>query len=172
MFRAIFCCARFSCTLLLLSALGCSSLASTSLPHQAEQLIQEERYDQAIDTYQRHIAARLAASDRPDWENPHFYLLPIADLQLKTSRPHEALQSYIEAEKQGVESSLLADRYRAIATWHVENGDLQAAFEILKRYRDRDPLLFDSMLDRVGRALTAEDSRARRQHHQDTGIAR
>lgn len=162
--RATCRCASLTLVFLLSAAIGCSSLRNASLPHQAEQLIQQEQYDQAIETYRRHIEARLAASGRPEWENPYFYLLQIADLQLKTARPKEALESCVEAERQGVENALLSDRYRAIAAWHIEHGNLQAAFDILKRYRNRDPLLFDSMLDRVGRALTTQDTRPQRQH--------
>lgn len=72
-----------------------------------------------------------------------------------------ALQTCEEAEKAGVDRALVADRYRTVAHWYEERRDLQKSFEVLKRYRDRDSLLFEAMLDRVGRAIT-EDER----HHE------
>lgn len=136
---------------------GCSPLRATSLAERGEQLTEEKRYTEAIDAYRQHIEVRQLASARPEWENPHFYLLRIVDLELAASRPEEALKSCREAEAQGVERALVTDRYRAIATWHLEHGNLDPAFEILKQYRDRDPLIFDSMLDRVGRAMVERE---------------
>jgi tetratricopeptide (TPR) repeat protein len=118
-------------------------------------LSEEGQFEEAIEIYRRHIQERQSVTDRPDWENPHFYLLQIADLQLQMSQPDKALQTCAEAEQAGVDPALVADRYRTIANWYEERRDMQAAFDILKRYRDRDPLLFEAMLDRVGRALTA-----------------
>jgi len=136
--------------------LSCSPLTTTRV-ERAERLSEEGRFEEAIETYHRHIQERQSVADRPDWENPHFYLLQIADLQLRMSQPDKALQTCREAEKAGVDPALVADRYRTIANWYEERGDMQAAFDILKRYRDRDPLLFEAMLDRVGRALTAAE---------------
>jgi predicted Zn-dependent protease len=101
---------------------------------------------------------RLAESKRPEWENPYFYLLRIGDLQLRMDQPVAALESYQQAEAQKVESSLISDRYRATANWYIEQGRLQEAFDLLQKYRERDSLLFDAMLDRVGRALTDQET--------------
>jgi hypothetical protein len=140
--------------------LGCTTLGSSSLVDQAEQLTEGGRYLDAIDTYRNHIQERLDDSARPDWENPYFYLLRIVDLQLKQERPQDALRTCREAEQQGIDLALISDRYRAIAIWYEEHGDLSAAFEILKSHREKDPLLFDAMLDRVGRAITASEAGA------------
>ena len=134
--------------------LSCSPLTISSV-ERAEHLSEEGRFEEAIEIYRRHIQERQSVTDRPDWENPHFYLLQITDLQLQMSQPDKALQTCAEAEQAGVDPALVADRYRTIANWYEERRDMQAAFDILKRYRDRDPLLFEAMLDRVGRALTA-----------------
>jgi hypothetical protein len=138
-------------SLLLFTA--CSSLQSSTLANRAEQLVEEGRYDQAIESYRSHIERRLAASDRPEWENPYFYLLRVTDIELMNSRPNEALKACSEAAANGVERGLISDRYRAIAAWHIDHKELQRAFDILKTHRELDPLLFDAMLDRVGRAL-------------------
>jgi hypothetical protein len=156
-FRLMYLLGNLSCLIILLLTVGCSSFGSPSLAEQAERLAEESRTEDAIEAYRRHIEQRLNTSGRPDWENPYFYLLRIADLQLTMSKPDEALKTCVEAESKGVETSLLSDRYRAIAAWYIDHGDLQASFELLRRYRDRDPLLFDSMLDRVGRSLTANE---------------
>ncbi len=140
--------------------IGCTALDSSSLVDRAEQLTEGGRYPEAIDTYRNHIQERLDQSARPDWENPYFYLLRIVDLQLKQERPQDALRTCLEAERQGVETSLTSDRYRAIATWYEQRGDLSAAFEVLKSHRDKDPLLFDAMLDRIARAITASEAGA------------
>jgi|GEM_PF-1351053 len=141
--------------------LGCFSAANSSID-KADRLIEHGQYQEAIEVYRGHISERLAVSDRPDWENPHFYLLSIADLQLRMAQPELALQTCEEAEKAGVDRALVADRYRTVAHWYEERRDLQKSFEVLKRYRDRDSLLFEAMLDRVGRAITTEDER----HHE------
>lgn len=140
--------------------LGCTTLGGSSLADQAEQLTEGGRYFDAIDTYRKHIQERLDDSARPDWENPYFYLLRIVDLQLKQERPQDALRTCREAEQQGIDLTLISDRYRAIATWYEEHSDLSAAFEVLKSHREKDPLLFDAMLDRVGRAITASEAGA------------
>jgi hypothetical protein len=137
--------------------MSCSSLGNGPSLNRAEQLAQEGRYSEAIATYREHIQERLNEPGRPEWENPNFYLLRIIDLQLKLAQPDDALRTCLEAEQRGIESSLISDRYRAIATWHEQRGDLHTAFEVLKTHRERDPLLFDAMLDRVGRTLTSDE---------------
>lgn len=140
--------------------IGCSSWhGSSSSLYRAEELTQQESYDEAIAAYREHIDDRLEVSDRPDWENPYFYLLRIGDIQLRQQQPGAALESYREAELQQVEASLISDRYRAVAAWYIEHGQLQDAFDLLKKHRDRDSLLFDAMLDRVSRELTTREER-------------
>lgn len=146
-------------TLLIQSLLvGCSIVSSASLVDDAEQFTEQARYNEAIETYQRHIANRLADPTRPEWENPYFYLLQIADLQLLLTQPEDAVRSCLQAKAAGVESNLLADKLRTIARWYEEHGDFTRAFLLLKEHRDIDPLLFDALLDRVGRTLTQQEN--------------
>jgi tetratricopeptide (TPR) repeat protein len=104
--------------------------------------------------YREHISNRLEVADRPEWENPYFYLLNVGDIELKRGDVDKALAAYEEAERQRVDLPLVADRYRAVAVWYEEHGQLQKALEVLTKYREKDPLIFDSMLDRVARELT------------------
>ena len=120
----------------------------------AEELSSEGKHDEAIAAYQEHIANRLEVADRPEWENPYFYLLNVGDSELSRGRVDRALVAYEEAEREKVDLPLVADRYRAVASWYEEHGQLEKALEILTKYRDKDPLIFDSMLDRVARELT------------------
>lgn len=123
----------------------------------AEELEKEGKLDEAIAQYQRHIEERLAVGDRPAWENPKFYLLSIGDLRLQQGDKAAALASYEEAEAAEVNPALVADRFRFVASWHETRGELREAQEVLLRYRDRDPLLFNAMLDRLARRIVEEE---------------
>lgn len=136
--------------------LGCSS-TSPELLLRAELLSSQGQHDEAIIAYREHINARLDDSDKAEWENPYFYLLNIGDIELTSGNIEAAIAAYEEAEAKKVEVPLVADRYRAVAGWYEQHGELQKALQILTKYRDRDPLIFDSMLDRVARALTASE---------------
>lgn len=144
-----------SCLALLLIS-GCFSTGPRELLD-AEALSDEGKYDEAIAAYQEHIANRLEVADRPEWENPYFYLLNVGDIELSRGHVDKALAAYEEAEREKVDLPLVADRYRAVASWHEEHGQLEKALEILTKYRDKDPLIFDSMLDRVARELTESE---------------
>ena len=137
-------------------SIGCSSHNSL---HQAEELTQQKKYSEAIQAYELHIAERLNDKDRYDWENPYFYLLRVGDILLTNDQPSEALEVYLRAESQAVETTLISDRLRALARWYEAQNRLEDAFNILTKHRDRDPLLFDSMLDRIGRALTEKEDK-------------
>lgn len=142
-----------------LSLLACSSLSEHEDPIRlAEQQTEQGHYEEALVIYQEHMEDRLAQTNRPEWENPYFYLLAVGDIYLRMGQPERALASYNEAEKHGVEASLISDRYRSVAHWYIEQRQLEQALEVLRKYRDRDSLLFDSLLDKVGRALTAQES--------------
>jgi tetratricopeptide (TPR) repeat protein len=104
------------------------------------------------------MESRLAATDRPEEENPYFYLLLMGDVELSRGDTVKALAFYEEAEQKGVASPLTADRYRAVAAWHEEHGQLKEAIDLLSKYRDRDDLLFDSMLDRIAKKLTLQET--------------
>ena len=134
---------------------GCFSSGPTELLD-AEQLTSDGKHDEAIAAYREHIANRLEVTDRPEWENPYFYLLNVGDIELSRGNVDKALATYEEAEHEKVDPPLVADRYRAVASWYEEHGQLEKALEILTKYRDKDPLIFDSMLDRVARELTEQ----------------
>lgn len=136
---------------------SCVSLKGPEVLNRADELTSDGRFDEAIAAYQEHIQDRLEDGDRPEWENPYFYLLNIGDIELNRDNPEKALARYEEAEQKGVALSLVADRYRAVATWHEERHELQKALAVLNRYRSKDPLIFDSMLDRIARELTQSE---------------
>ena len=143
------------CPLLIsvLSIVGCYSSAQDGLKR-AEESLREGKYEAAIEAYQSHMQKRLSLTDRPEWENPYFYELLIGDVYLTQGKIPEALLHYEVAESKGIHTSLVSDRYRSVASWYEERGELRKSFDILVKYRERDSLLFDSMLDRIGRALT------------------
>ena len=67
--------------------------------HQAEEHLEAERFQEAIKEYEAHMNDRLTLTNRPDWENPYFYLLAIGDAHCKEGDPNAALKSYQKAEK-------------------------------------------------------------------------
>ena len=136
---------------------GCSLGNSNSSLKRAEELSRQEKYDEAITAYREHMEKRLDLKQRPEWENPYFYLILIGDIQLGQNKVKEALKTYEEAEKKGVYNALVADRYRSVAEWYEKKDKLETAFKLLKRYRDRDPLLFDAMLDRLAREIVRRE---------------
>ncbi|MDC0358397.1 hypothetical protein OAO01_06230, partial [Oligoflexia bacterium] len=78
----------------------------------AEEYSRQKEFDKAIESYQKHIHARLGVKERPEWENPFFYHIIIGDLQLGQEQVEAALASYELAEKHGVEPGFISDRYR------------------------------------------------------------
>jgi KDO2-lipid IV(A) lauroyltransferase len=151
--------------ILFFGASACS-IGSSDL-QQAEQLAKAGKYDEAIETYRSHMQSRLEVGDRPEWENPYFYLILIGDVQLKRGDPVAALTMYQEAdtkllscedpESKKFHETLLSDRYRALATWYSDHEQLEKALEILRQFRERDSLIFDAMLDRIARKLTEQE---------------
>lgn len=130
---------------------GCSLAPGESELERAEALRRAARYDESIAAYEAHMRRRLTAAQRPEWENPYFYLLIIGDLHLYAGRIPEALAAYESAEEHGVEAGLVADRFRFVGSYLEQHNRLDEALELMQRYRDRDPLLFDGMLDRIAR---------------------
>lgn len=137
---------------------GCFSSGESAALREAEELASEQKYDEAIAAYHEHIHERLEMTERPEWENPYFYLLMIGDIELSRGATQQALLDYEEAERQGISLSLVADRYRAVAAWYEERGALKEALEVLNKYHDRDSLIFDSMRDRIARELSRQES--------------
>jgi tetratricopeptide (TPR) repeat protein len=120
----------------------------------AEEFSRAEDYEKAIMHYKNHIADRLSAKDRPEWENPYFYYLIIGDLYLLQGKVSSSLAAYNMAEDNGVDVTLVADRYRYVASWHENKDEWEQAFYLLQQYEDRDPLLFNLIMDRLGRKIT------------------
>lgn len=141
----------------LLACSACHSLSTESWLHRAEELSSNERYEEAIVAYREHIDDRLAA-ERPEWENPYFYLLKVGDLQLAMEQPEAAVGTFAEAERQQVDLDLVSDRYRSVAHWYLDHGKPHQAFDLLKTHRQKDSLLFDALLDQVGRSLVERES--------------
>lgn len=138
-------------------------LADTSYHlKQAEELSRQGKFEEAILEYRQHMQVRLAIEKRPAWENPYLYLLMIGDIQLSQALVQEALLTFELAEKNKVDTSLISDRYRAVAAWYEKHEQLDSAIEVLKKYRDRDPLLFDSMLDRLAKEAVRRENSASR----------
>ena len=155
--------------MLLVAVGGCKPFAfvrtfsfssASSYLEAAEELSRQGKTEEAIAEYRQHIAFRLAVEDRPEWENPYFYLLLIGDLQLNAGQLDAALTTYEEAERQKVHPSLISDRFRSVATWYESQGKLVEAATILERYRTRDELLFDSMLDRISKQIVQKEEAA------------
>jgi tetratricopeptide (TPR) repeat protein len=144
-------------TSLILSTSSCFLRASPSALQRAEELSRQKKYPEAIAAYREHMEERLALKDRPEWENPYFYLILIGDIELGTDRPEDALKSYLEADSLKVDAYLVADRVRSVAKWYEEKSQWDRAIEILLQHRERDSLLFDSMLDRVNKAKTLSE---------------
>ena len=144
-------------TLTLLTS--CILFEGESYKQQADELRKSEDYDEAIRAYKKHIEHRLKINPRPDWDNPYIYLLDIGDIYLQQGQVEEALAEYERAEKKGVKQAYCNDRYRAVALYYEERGELKKSLEILQKYRDKDTFLIDLMLDRLARKLiAAEDS--------------
>jgi tetratricopeptide (TPR) repeat protein len=116
-----------------------------------------KKYEEAIAAYREHIAERAAVSDRPEWENPYIYLLDIGDIYLQQGNVEQALTTYESAAEHDVKAGYVNDRLRYIASWYEEHGELEKAIEHLQKYRERDELLFDLMLNRLARQLVARE---------------
>lgn len=142
---------------------SCSTMMKGTWESYSKYLREAEIYErqgdfpQAIKAYRQHIQRRLENENRAEWENPAFYLLHIGDLYLKQSLVEEALGEYEAARVEGVARTLVADRFRLVAAWLAERGQIQEAIEILSAHRDEDPILFDLMRDRLAREKVAHE---------------
>jgi tetratricopeptide (TPR) repeat protein len=134
--------------------------SANSALEEAENTAREGNTKEAILLYQQHLEKRLAVKDRPDWENPYLYLLTIGDLELQQGNVDAALEYYQQAETKQVSKELISDRYRGVALKYESTNQLEQACTILKKYRDRDPLLFDGMLDRISKEIVTREELA------------
>jgi tetratricopeptide (TPR) repeat protein len=123
----------------------------------AERFADEGKLDEAIASYRKHIELRLQDPKRPKSENPYFYLLFIGDLYLQSEQITLARKSYEEARAKGVDGPLVAERLRSFATYFEKKDDLERAILELKRYRELDPLMFDSEIDRLHKLFVARE---------------
>ena len=157
----VLCTLAFSgCRVFFYSTSADGSTAAAEHLRAAEDFADKSNYEQAIIEYQAHIDQRLKVEGRPEWENPWFYLILISDLELRRGDVNAAIAALDRANEMKVDTSLVADRYRAIARWYEERGELDKSFDVLQKYREIDPLLFDAILDRLGRKIVAaEESR-------------
>ena len=81
----------------------------------------------------------------------------IGDIELRKGDVIKGLDAYEFAELHKVEGKLVSDRYRFVASWYESHGKLKEALKILEKYRDRDPLLFDTMSDRIAKDLVTHE---------------
>jgi KDO2-lipid IV(A) lauroyltransferase len=142
-----------SCSLIFSSLSGCLFSSQEPILAKAEQLRSEQNFEQAISLYQEHIEKRLRFHDREDWENPYFYELIIGDIYLEQGKLSEAHKAYISAKSHNVDHELFLDRIRQLASKYEERKDFQVALELLKPYANEDPILINSQLDRISKAL-------------------
>lgn len=144
----------------------CFAFALTACRHKgkldnAEELLRQEKFDEAIELYKTHMSDRLSTKNKPEWENPNFYYLLIGDIELRRSKVDAAIANYKTAQENGIHSSLISDRMRYVASWYEEKGKYDEAIEVLKKNRQLDPLLFDAMLDRLSKDLIRTQDEAR-----------
>lgn len=143
--------------LLLSNSCGPSLRPNPSAATRAESLAEEGKVDAAIAAYREHIELRLADPRRPESENPYFYLLMIGDLYLASGRIELAREAYEEARNKAVDQALTAERLRRFATHFEKKGLLEQAISELRQYRELDPLMFDSEIDRLHKLFIARE---------------
>jgi tetratricopeptide (TPR) repeat protein len=146
--------------LILLSSIilyACAWNKKSDSKKEAEILSENNKYSEAINEYQKHIEDRLKVKGRPEWENPYIYYLDIGDLLLKQGLVDRAVKKYMEADEKGINPAWVNDRLRQVASWYEERGMLNDAIDHLKKYRHRDELLFDLMLNRLAKQLVENE---------------
>lgn len=143
--------------LLLLSFLaGCEllSMGSGAPSHaaQAEMLRREGKTAEAVSEYESHILERLKNPLRPQDENPYFYYIHIGDIYREAGQFDKAIEAYGKAQQNDVEPVLVADRIILIAETYRKENRFDAAFALLRRFRELDPLLMDGQMDELHKA--------------------
>ena len=127
-------------------------MVSESHKQKSDELLKENKYQEAIQELELHINERLKVK-RPEWENPYSYYLDIGDIYLKQDKIDSALEYYNKALTLNVKKDLIADRMRSVALYYEEHNQLKAAIEHLQKHRDLDPDFTDMMMDRLARDL-------------------
>lgn len=126
----------------------------------AEQLRAEGKAEEAIQEYLLHIDERLADEGRPEEENPHFYYIFIGDIYLDAGDVSKALGAYSSAQQLGVYEEFIIDRFRQVARFYEDRGELQKAIEFLSAHRALDIDLFDADIDRLHKKIVAQEEAA------------
>ena len=137
---------------------GCIFNRSLSLADKAKELADGGDYDGAIATYTRHIEERLENPNRDINENPFFYFLLIGDIYLAKKDYKAAESSYSLALMRSVNKELVADRIYTLSKAIINQNnlntkDLNTAWDLLGRYREIDPLMFDYYLSELHRTM-------------------
>lgn len=127
---------------------------------QAEELEEQGKLEEAIAQYEKHIEKRLRAKSRPDHENPHFYQILIGDLYLRLDRPDAAKQAFESAHQNGVNVEFVSERFRRLAHWYAKRERFNEALELLARYRELDPFMYDIDTDTIHKQLVKKDQQA------------
>ncbi len=148
----------FSLLLIIYFSSSCyHSIYSSPYKEKAIKSVESKEYDKAIAFYRDHIAERLTNEDRPKWENPYIYLLDIGDLYLEQDMIDKALATYMEAETKNVDKKYITDRLKLVAYWYEKRDEYFKAIDHLNKYRERDPLIFDLIADRLAKTVVAKE---------------
>lgn len=139
---------------------SCAGSHMQSDAKKASEFRASKDYDEAIKAYIRHIDKRVKTKEKPEWENPYIYYLDIGDIYLQQENIEKALEYYLLADKENVKKTYVNDRLRNIGDFLVEKKEFERAIEHLTTYRERDPLLFDLMRDRIAKQIVAQEDTA------------
>ena len=156
-----------SLSLLLFSGLLCTGCVfdfetfsfSTGPSHAtiADDLRKEGKLKESIAEYEQHVSDRLASKRKFPDENPYFYYLLIGDVYLELDDPAEARRAYERALDEKVEPRLTSARLRRLGQWYEEKGKYEEALEVLKKYRDLDPEMYNLDIDQVHKAIVKKE---------------
>ncbi len=139
---------------LLLLCLACS-VRSPSLANKADEAKKAGDFKKAISLYQEHMDRRLEVKNKPEEENPYFYLILIGDCYLSLNEYENAKSKYLEAKEKEVFNQLVSDRIRKIADIKAETKDFDSAINLLREHRELDPLLFDGRIDELHKEMVS-----------------
>jgi tetratricopeptide (TPR) repeat protein len=147
--------------LMSLLAVSASCVATSSLKdvqNKVSELEEQKQFEEARAVYKKHQVYRLSRRERAEWENPYFYSLLIGDLYLKEGKATDSLTMYEEALRHKVEAHLIDDRILKLGVWYMEKGLYGEAISLLSKYQKRNPLLYESALDKASKELTKRET--------------